>query len=228
MGIIAKLLLLAAGGWTAKQLFSGGSSTGGGVIIPTVWAEFIPQDVEPGVTKFKLAAEEEVGKSGGSQAETFELTLYELDKGESIELDADVAMTAFVEATNKFYVGAAGHQFCEGVRVHVDATRTATGVALSNVSQEPNAQVCADQVTPGKEDLSGPWPYAAYGKTYQPKLEVIASADAVVLRVTAPALRFSAVPVEPGKGYGPDFWAKTGPYRYTFRISGASLVKSTA
>jgi hypothetical protein len=222
MGILAKLALLFGGGFVISKVAS--SSSSAPPIKQGVFGTYTPVDVEPGATVTELGGTDDVGKSGGSSSETSDWPLYSLKPGESVELVADFSLSTYVNGTNHFYPNAAAHQFCKGLRIAATATRSATGVALTNVTQSANPEACAKVIGPDVDPaLQIPWPSGSV-----PSAELRTTATGVQLRITAPALKFSTETAEPGKGYGPDFWSKVGPYRYTLRITGTLQSKTAA
>lgn len=71
-----------------------------------------------------------------------------LAKGETRTVVVDIAMTAFVGASNKFYYALGGHQFCKGVRLTATVRRDDTGVHVDDAKQEPNAEACSAIIDP--------------------------------------------------------------------------------
>lgn len=221
LAVVAKLFGAGAALWLGSKLVGGSSGGGAPPVKQGTFGVYLPEG-NGEVTQ--LDASEEIGRSGGSLPESTDYTLRELVAGESVELVVDLALTTYIAPSNRYYINAAGHQFCEGLRITATAKRTATGVQLSSVAQQPNATICASLIGEGVDaSLQIPWPSKAYAGT-RPTVELRATSDAVVMRVTAPALKFSERTAVPGEGYGPEFWSKVGPYRYTLRLSGSLRV----
>jgi hypothetical protein len=213
LGAILKTLAGVLFGTAVVKVFAGDDAP---PIKQGTFGVYTPQGGgPPGSEVTALQASEEIGPNG----ETVDWPIFSLDAGEQQRLVVDVALTVYT-GLNRYH-GQAGRQWCEGLRIEATATRSATGVTLSDVSTTPNAEACTAQLDADAQALSGPFPNGgAYGDL-RPKAELAVVGTGVVLRVKAAKIPFADVHIEAGKGYPTAYIDEhVGVWRYTLRLAG--------